>query len=171
MVGRCSTNLAGFSLRACGAGDHGTEASFSSLACNSGSVTDCAADRNASRPAGERGACGVVSGGGSGKDATLSVSSRAGMPALFAAASKVSVSSRSLAFQTGELTRKTSVSSRTLANTQWLARAGGKNLRKCASSVTNHWARWAIPPSALPAAARAVCAASGRLVPGWRFTE
>jgi hypothetical protein len=135
--------------------DQGKEASFNSWARSSGSSTDWAVVRNDSRTAWERGLPLEGPGELGIEGATFTTNARTGRPAAAAAFNRTSSLSRSLLFQIGALTRKTSLSLSTFARRHCPASAAGRLWRSKWSSRSNHRARSIRDPSPAVAACKA----------------
>src|SRR5690606_15336552 len=137
------------------------DASLRSCALSPGSETEWAVARRASRTASESGfgwpdSVGKTGSGGT----TFTTSDLASSPAAAAASSRASACSRSLAFQTGELTIKTSLFSSTLASRHWLARVAGRLRRSIGSSAASQRARSTRPARPVPDSASSACRGS-----------
>src|SRR5690606_5478423 len=96
--------------------------------------------------------------------ATFTTSVLALSPAAAAAPNRASACSRSLAFQTGALTRKTKFLSSTLANLHWSAKVAGRLWRSTGSSLPSQRARSTTLPSPVPESASS--ASGGRRAGG-----
>ena len=117
------------------------EARLSSCDFKSGSSTAAAAARKASRAAWVRGEGDAASGGTGSIVATFTVIPPVTRPAADAASRMTSAYRRSLAFHTGESTRKTSLPSRMFPNLTWDASGSGRDWRSRLSSARSNAAR------------------------------